>query len=149
MNPELEVIKKFLEEQFDLNCIFTKIDFIDKNCDVLLNRLFALINYEDEFYISFCLNSSTTFDVCFFSCELTLLLQEKIFPYREHYVDIKNGMLYFGDEAHNRNSEHINISKGIKLCPICDKHLPLQLFKDENEFCVICNKITLNSVTFH
>jgi hypothetical protein len=146
----LEVISHILEDEYQVHSLNFKIKFLEEDCDTLVNKYFALVYVsEEEYYLSFCLNTASLYDASFYTLILTELLNQKLIPYVEHYVDIEDGMMYFGEKAYIKNKEMINKRKGLKQCPICDKYLPLELFKTDTGFCVVCEKITLEKVTFH
>jgi hypothetical protein len=145
----LQAIAHVLEDH-NLKSLCFKIKFLEEDCETLVNKYFALVHYrDDEYYLSFCLNTASLFDASAYTQILSELLQDSLIPYLEHYVDIDDGMMYFGEKAFTKNKEMINKRKGIKQCPICDKYLPTELFKSDTGYCIVCEKITLEKVTFH
>lgn len=146
----LEAIALALDEDYKLKSTIIPLMFQDKECDALVTKYFSLIQVgENEFYLSFCLNTATLFDASLYTRFLTILLHEDVIPYHENFFEVSTSTMYFGKQAVEKSKEHINKSRGLHQCPICEKFLPLELFKDGSEFCVICNKITLEKVTFH
>ena len=145
----LQIISVLLEDDFKLASQMTKIPFKKQDCDTLVTKYFVLISCEDEIFISFCLNSCSLYDASLYTNFLTTILQHKLVPYIEHYIDLKRGMIMFGERAYQENSDNINRLKGIKMCPVCEKYYPLEMFPDDNGFCIVCNKITLNKSTYH
>jgi hypothetical protein len=148
--PPLDAISQVLEEDYELNSLQFSLRFMDEDCEALVNKYFALIHFnDDEFYLSFCLNSSTLFDACAYTQSLIPLLQDKLIPYIDHYVDVENGYMYFGDVAHTKYKEMLNTLKGLKQCPVCDRVLPKELYKTDTGICSICENITLKKATYH
>jgi hypothetical protein len=150
-NNRLDVIATMLLDDFDVESTILQIEFLDKpNCETIFNKYFALIDYDKEtFYLSFCLNYSTFYDVAFMAHILTLYLGDKLQIYTEHFIDIKDGTMYFGNNAHEKNIEVINTRKGLRYCMLCDKSLPKEMFAPDDLYCMICTKLILPNVSFH
>ena len=144
-----KVLQILLEDDYKLPVTFVELPFEATTCKALMTKFFAIILQDDEFYLSFCLNTASVFEITFFTNILTLVLQNKLVPYVEHFIDIETHKIYFGKHAEMKNNERSNKRKGIKLCPCCDKYFPIEMFRDDNGFCEICNKLTLKKVTFH
>jgi hypothetical protein len=146
----LEMLAEALKEDFDLTSSIVDITFMEtENCPAMFNKYFVLIIYDDEFYLSFNLNYCSVYDVAFYTQNLTLMFGTDLVIYLDHYVDTKEGHLYFGDSAHNKNTESINNRKGIKTCPMCDRDFPFEMFAKDHNFCVICEKMVLPNIKFH
>lgn len=151
MNKDIDVLKVvqiMMQDEYGIDCILTEIPFQEIICKVAMTSKFILIEQDDGYYLSFSLNTCSIFDVTFFTNDLTLLLQDKLIPYVEHFIDVSDGMIYFGKHAELKNSAQINKRKGIHQCPICDRYLPVEMFKEKNGYCEICNKITLKTMVF-
>lgn len=147
-NP-LKVLSIVLEDDYKLKCEFIPITFLDVECQALITKYFVIIQHNEQFYISFCLNSSSIYESSYFTKALTIILQEKLITYTEHFLDRKTCNIYFGKQAYIKYEEYINSSKKIKKCELCERYYPFELFKYDNNFCVVCNEVTLKTAIFH
>ena len=146
----LDAIAQVLLEDFELESTFLPLEFMGKECDAIICKYFAIIEHAPRYYyITFCLNYCGFYEVAFFSHILTLLLGNEMHIFDDHYMDIKEGRMYFGDAAHLRNLDVINTKRGLKQCTMCDKYLPVEFFKDKDFCCIICAKMVLPNVKFH
>lgn len=149
--PSLDGLKEVLDNQADaVPSVITTITLDGHQVDALIHVNFILFKQTDYMYmLSFNINKHSVQATAILTNLLTLYFYDMLYIYHDCFIDIKNGDIYFADEAYKRYETIIHNKHGMIRCPLCQRVVPVSSMNTKLGYCKVCETIDIPNATFH
>ena len=128
----------------------TEIIIEDEEYPCLACPMFILFyDKSTSFYnLSFSINKYRIKQVAYYTNLLTLFFYDLLDISDDHYLDLKEKTLFFGDTAYEKYEKQMYAKNDMCKCPVCDSVVYNNMM-NENGYCKTCEEVNLKQVQWH